>query len=80
MHIYIEDNLVFPFQAKLKGKKSEEITVTGIARGSLGHCVACKAKVKGVLVKIPVTELEPIKSRNNAMIIGGYVAWLKGGY
>ncbi len=45
LRIYVEDNLVFPFRAKLKGKKSGEITVTGIASGSPEHCVVCKAKV-----------------------------------
>lgn len=78
LRIYLEENLKFPFQAKLRGaRNSAEFTVTAMDSNSLGHCIACKAKLNGNPMKIPASELAPVKSRHNAKVISDYLAWLK---
>ena len=75
--VYLEDNIEFPFKAKLRNtKKSEVFTVTRFSRLDPDIGIVCDVKIDGKSLKVPITEIEPIDNRKNDMIIKDYLKWL----
>ena len=76
---YLEDYITFPFKARIRDDKNSEIfTVLGFTSVT-PHRVVCEIDLKGIISRMPLSEIEPIeKNSSNYIVIDDYLKFVEG--